>query len=260
MKRILILNSNKRRFTVIKTTVYQVQNPVEDIVYIIIDKPDGFTFEPGSWIPISIPDVPYTTRPYSIMSGPDENYIWLMVKVIKNGVLSPKLAQLKYGDEIRIGDPVNQFKLPSDTSPDTHHFMFATGVGIAPFLSYLSNPPLAPFVNIYWGCPTLAHATHWRSIIQELPPNNSRIAISRENPFIIKKPYAHIDEYEIDKKYRDHFHIGRITDLIRTRPYPDNSKFYLCGSQQFIDEVYNFLEIIGVNSDDIYYETFFNFQ
>lgn len=74
-------------------------------------------------------------RPYSIVSSPYEPFMEFFVELVRGGVLTPRLWDLKLGSSILVRRRVvGHFKL------DTHfnrHLMLATVTGVAPFISIL---------------------------------------------------------------------------------------------------------------------------
>ncbi len=75
------------------------------------------------------------TRAYSIASAPgDNNRFGLCLNLVKDGIFSPHLFQMKPGDVVEMLPPLGQFVL---RHPDRDAILVATGTGIAPFRSIL---------------------------------------------------------------------------------------------------------------------------
>ena len=78
-------------------------------------------------------------RPYSFVSAPHEDFYEFYSISVDEGILSPKLAELKAGDHVYLGKKANGF-LVLDEIPDSDDlWMMSTGTGIGPFLSILKT-------------------------------------------------------------------------------------------------------------------------
>ncbi len=78
-------------------------------------------------------------RPYSFVSAPDENIHEFYSISIEDGLISPKLAELKAGDHVYLGEKANGFLVLSEIPESEDLWMISTGTGIGPFLSILKT-------------------------------------------------------------------------------------------------------------------------
>ena len=187
-------------------------------------------FEPGQVIKIAA-DLHEPPRIYSICSGNKEEEIYVLFNIKPAGNLTPRLAQMKTGDEIFVSDPYGSFAC--DESPA--HFI-ATGTGIAPFYSMIRS---GRFRN-----KTLIHGVSYASqfyfedfLEKELGDRYIRCC-SRETTGV-------------------HFP-GRITDYLLGRDeLPKGDKYYLCGQALMVVEVRDLLIQKGVPYGQIHAEIFF---
>jgi CDP-4-dehydro-6-deoxyglucose reductase len=75
------------------------------------------------------------TRAYSIASAPSEtNRFELCLNLVHEGLLSPRLFEMKPGETVEIRPPLGMFVL---RNPPRDVVLIATGTGIAPFRSML---------------------------------------------------------------------------------------------------------------------------
>jgi ferredoxin-NADP reductase len=75
------------------------------------------------------------TRPYSVASVPDgSNRFALCLNLLKEGIFSPHLFDLKPGDTLEMRKPMGMFVV---RNPPPDCVLIATGTGIAPFRSIL---------------------------------------------------------------------------------------------------------------------------
>lgn len=79
-------------------------------------------------------------RAYSIASAHyDEQLEFLSIKVA-NGPLTSRLQHLQVGDPVLIGRKPTGTLVLSDLLPGRHLYLFATGTGLAPFMSIIRDP------------------------------------------------------------------------------------------------------------------------
>jgi ferredoxin--NADP+ reductase len=98
-------------------------------------RPDhsGTSFVAGQYVQVRTMDARIPPRPYSIASPPGARDIELLVSLVAEGALSPRLFELPTGSRLFVGTPAGRFHLERDDDRD--HLLVATGSGIAPLLS-----------------------------------------------------------------------------------------------------------------------------
>ena len=95
-----------------------------------------FTFVPGQFVSMNeVINNKKITRAYSIASAPSEtNRFELCLNLVHEGLLSPRLFEMKPGETVEIRPPLGMFVL---RNPPRDVVLIATGTGIAPFRSML---------------------------------------------------------------------------------------------------------------------------
>jgi ferredoxin-NADP reductase len=176
------------------------------------------------------------SRPYSIASGADEELLrFVVVMMGDDGVLTKWMADLQPGDTVRISSPYGYYRPGQEGGGDAENVFVATGVGIAPFLSYLrSQRPSRRPVCLYG-------VRYYRDVLamDELQDKTDlRIAVSRESV--------------------DGTHHGRVTDLLPGLEMTPDTHFYMCGLDAMVDQVAYWLEGEGVGSERVHTEVFFS--
>ena len=187
-------------------------------------------FEPGQVIKISA-DEHEPPRIYSICSGNREEDMYVLFNVKPAGILTPRLALMKPGEEIFVSEPYGSFSC--DGSPAT---WIATGTGIAPFYSMIRSGNIKSKKLIH--------------------------GVSYSNQFYFEDHLkAALGDSYICCCSRDHTgaHFpGRITDyLLAQEELPKGDKYYLCGQALMVVEVRDLLIQKGVPYGQIYAEIFF---
>lgn len=91
-------------------------------------------------------------RPYSMVNAPDEAPHEIYFNVVRDGPLSPRLAQLEPGEPFWVAPTPNGF-LTLDEVPDVRTlWLLATGTAIGPFLSILKTAaPWSRFEKVVLG-------------------------------------------------------------------------------------------------------------
>ena len=106
---------------------------------LIIDVPLD-SYEAGQFVRIGLQDDDAViARPYSLVSTPQETHLEVYFNIVEDGPLSPRLFDLKAGDDVLISDNPSGFLTISEIPPCNHLWMIATGTGIGPFLSILKS-------------------------------------------------------------------------------------------------------------------------
>jgi CDP-4-dehydro-6-deoxyglucose reductase len=97
---------------------------------------EALTFRAGQYVQVRLMDGS-PPRPYSIASRPGGRDLELVVALVEGGALTPRLFELPLGSRVSLGRPKGLFHLqPGD---GREHLLVATGSGIAPLLSMVSE-------------------------------------------------------------------------------------------------------------------------
>ena len=97
-------------------------------------------YEAGQFVRVGLPDGDgVLARPYSLVNTPQENHLEVYFNIVEEGPLSPRLFDLKAGDDVLISDNPSGFLTVSEIPQCKHLWMIATGTGIGPFLAILKS-------------------------------------------------------------------------------------------------------------------------
>lgn len=237
-------------------TVKDVRRETEDCVSIAFDIPeellDLFSFQQGQNITIrrSI-DGEDLRRNYSICTSPYEKELRVAIKAMPYGKFSNWANQeLKIGDTLEVMPPTGRFHTRLDPSSKKKYLAFAAGSGITPLMSIikttLQTEPQSSFTLIYGN-------RNRRSIIfrDELENLKNKFMqrfqlihiLSREEPESVLN-FGRIDEKKCDEL---------CGHLIRLDQYQE---VFLCGPEQMIGQVRQYLEHAGFPEEHIHFELF----
>jgi ferredoxin--NADP+ reductase len=98
-------------------------------------------FESGHFVMVGImaEDKPLL-RAYSIASAHYSEYLEFFSIKVPNGPLTSRLQYLKVGDDVLIGRKPTGTLVITDLRPGRSLYLFATGTGLAPFMSIIRDP------------------------------------------------------------------------------------------------------------------------
>lgn len=190
-------------------------------------------------------------RTYSICTSPQENKLKVAVKKVPHGLFSTYAnEQLKAGDVLEVMNPLGKFNTALHPDNKKNYAAFAAGSGITPVLSIIKA--------------TLAAEPHSRFTLVYGNRNRSSIIFFEEleslkNKYMDRFTLIHILSRE---KTDAAINFGRITTekcshlFEKLMDVKQTDEFFLCGPQQMIFEVQEFLEAHGVDEKKIHFELF----
>ena len=189
-------------------------------------------------------------RTYSLCSSPLENRWRVAIKKVDGGLFSSFANdQLKHGDVLEVMEPVGKFYSELNSANKKHYLAFAAGSGITPVISIikatLETEPKSSF--------TLVYGNRSRSSIiffEELEGLKNKFLdrfiliniLSRE------RTESQINFGRID--------IGKLTELEKLIDYKKKDEIFICGPEEMIFCIKNFLEQKGINEKNIHFELF----
>jgi ferredoxin--NADP+ reductase len=206
------------RYVSSNTVVLRVENPFELV-------------RAGQLFNLGIPEFD-VNREYSIYSGANDECLEFLVRIVDGGICSPKISELKPGDEVEVDGPYGDFCLPRDLDLNQKFLFLATGTGIAPFHSFCRTFTLSNY-KILHGirfCEETYERDHYLD-------GSYTPCISA--PRSGGKPI-------------------RITGLLEENPsFSEGAIIYLCGNRKMIIDAYEILRRQSVPADRIVTEVFF---
>lgn len=128
------------KFTVERVTAWRTWTP--QLFSFRTTRHRGFRFSPGQFARIGLRDTSGNLiwRAYSIVSAPYDEHLEFYSIIVPEGEFTPRLATLAAGDELLV-DKTNFGFLTTDRFQGGRDlWMLASGTGLAPFLSVLSDP------------------------------------------------------------------------------------------------------------------------
>ena len=190
----------------------------------------NFLFQPGQCVNLGIKGSG-VSREYSTYSGTQDPYLEFLIKEVKAGTVSPKLRQLRPGEEIELHGPYGSFVLDPDKIEVSSYIFIGTGTGVAPYHSYVRS-----FPNLNYQVIAGIRYGNERYDQEDYDPSRMTYCISREKG--------------------DGFH-GRVTDYLKNFKVAPKHIFFLCGNNRMISDAYDLLRANGASSRQLFTEAFF---
>ena len=225
-----------------ESELLDVKELTPTVRHFVFSVPDGFSFNAGSIMNVSIPvEDGKIKRLYSIASNPaNRGFIEFCIKYVENGPASKFLFNLKRGEKVEFLGPFGTFTI-KDKSKDL--ILISTGAGIAPFRSMLYeffNEGFDKKILMLNGYRFENEVLYENELIKFKKEHNNfdyKIVISRPKTNIKNKGRVQI---LVDKYIKNDF----------------EGDFYLCGLNDMIESVRVLLIEKGFDSKRIYFERF----
>jgi radical SAM protein with 4Fe4S-binding SPASM domain len=125
-----------------RMSTYVISNTqLTENVFLLELERNGFAYKPGQNVSIG-PYLQYhKNRDYTFYSAPSEETLKFLVREVQQGEISPVLKYLKTGDKVDVIGPYGEFELQNPTDTKQKHIFFASGVGVGPFRSIVTQYP-----------------------------------------------------------------------------------------------------------------------
>jgi len=209
---------------------------------------DGLRFENGHFVMIGMEvEGRPLLRAYSIASPNYAEHLEFFSIKVSEGRLTSRLQHIREGDSILISRKPTGTLLTHDLLPGKHLYLFATGTGLAPFLSIVQDPEVYERfekVVLVHGVRHVSELAYGDFLREELPKNEYFGEEVAEKlvyyPTVTREPYRNR---------------GRITDLITSGQLftdvglppldPEIDRAMICGSMAMLDETSALLEARG---------------
>lgn len=239
-----------------KIKVKEVYKETNDCSVITFDIPENlaeeFHFRQGQHLTLkAYINGEDTRRSYSLCSSPIDNQWQVAVKTIPGGAFSTFVnATLKSGDIMEIMEPSGMFGVEIEPDKPKNYLFFAAGSGITPVLSmiktHLALEPKATCKLFYVN--KTAKSIIFKEALEQL----------RNQYFGRLEIY-----YFLTKERRDiELFNGRFNDekmQVLTKNFidiPDTSEVFLCGPEEMVGYVSNYLIQAGFPKELIHFELF----
>jgi ferredoxin--NADP+ reductase/benzoate/toluate 1,2-dioxygenase reductase subunit len=223
------INTNSRTQTeVLKVIGIRDLTPT---AYVLRFNRNNIPFRAGQHILLGKKD-DIESREYSVYSAEQDDFFEVLIREVKEGLVSRQLRKVKPGEPLNFENPVGYFVLKDEDIRDRKYLFIASGTGIGPFHSFVKSYPGLDY--------KLLHG--------------------------IRYGYEAFDKEDYDKNRlvrctsrnrKGDFH-GRVTDYLRKHPVEDKDTLcFFCGNVEMIHEAYDIMLKQGVPSENLFAEVYF---
>jgi ring-1,2-phenylacetyl-CoA epoxidase subunit PaaE len=242
----------------IKDRIQETSDTVSLVFDIPIEIKPNFSYESGQYINIKIMlDGKEERRAYSISSSPAiDDDIKITIKDIEGGKVSKFMTNnLLKGDWIEIGKPLGKFTIPKDIPEPARYVLIAAGSGITPLFSILNT----------------ALIDHPKNHVILFYSNRYEEGIIFRKPLecLVNKYPEQIQIFNFLSKPDENWNEfrGRINPAIFSELLGENlddnsiiskksTHFFLCGPNQFMNDLVNGIIGLGFSQNNIHKESF----
>jgi ferredoxin--NADP+ reductase len=230
----------------------------DDLWAIRVDPGGEFVYRAGQYATLGVvaPDK-HHERPYSIVSAPHEKYLEFFFELVPHGQVTPRLHAAKVGEEISLRKSVRGTFTLDLAGGRSNHFLIGTVTGVAPYVSYIRSLNRQCASAQGSSTPKL-FLLEGASRSWELGYSQEIERVAREVPWLtyiptVSRPWE-------DKNWSGE--TGRVDDLIRKYAdqwnlSPDDTKVYLCGHPEMIENVRGIVRRRGWQEKEIQAEAYF---
>lgn len=223
-----------------------VRHWTEGLFSLGVEAPD-VTFDAGQFARLALPAPPGSKeamlgRPYSFVNSPQQGPHEFFVVVVREGPLSPRLAQLSPGEPIWMLPRANGFFTIDDVLPAETLWALATGTGVGPFLSMLRTDapwerfPRIVLVQAVREGRELAYAEVIAQIARAHPGAFTHI------PVVSREPHHGALRGRIPALIDD----GRLEFRAGLPISAESAQVMLCGNPQMVDDTQAMLKRRGM--------------
>ncbi len=208
----------------------------------------GLRFTSGQFVMIGLEvDGRPLTRAYSIASASHEEHLEFFSIKVENGPLTSRLQHLKVGDPVLISRKPTGTLVLRDLKPGKRLFMFATGTGLAPFMSLIHEPETYErFEQVI-----LIHGVRWTNelayhdyIEEDLREHEYLGEMIREQ--LIYYPTVTREPFRNEGRQTDLILSGKLFEDLGIEPLnPATDRGMICGSPAMLKEISAMLDGFG---------------
>lgn len=208
----------------------------------------GLRFENGHFVMIGLQvNGKPLTRAYSIASANYEDCLEFLSIKVPNGPLTSRLQHIQVGDEVLVSrKPVGTLVI-HDLLPGKHVYLFATGTGLAPFMSIIKDPETYERfekIILVHGVRQISELAY-REFIQHELPNNEYFG-DEVRQKLIYYPTVTREEFETTGRITTLIDSGQLFSDIGLPPLdPATDRAMICGSPGMLKDISVMLDVRG---------------
>jgi ferredoxin--NADP+ reductase len=202
--------------------ITEVEHYTDQLFRIRLERPQTYRFNAGEFTMVGMPDSGIN-RAYSFTSGPGDDYLEFYSIKVPNGPLTGRLQHVKPGDTLEVSDKPTGSLTLANLELGGNLWMFATGTGIAPFISLLRDMDTYnafDHINLCWTVREKADLQSYNSFLEEMSEETN---------------LTYFPTVTRDLTFKNHGRIQKFIDLgwWFEDTDPSKDKVMVCGSIDF---------------------------
>jgi ferredoxin/flavodoxin---NADP+ reductase len=235
-------------------TVLTVHHWNESLFTFTTTRGTSLRFESGHFVMVGLEiDGKPLLRAYSIASAHYEEHLEFFSIKVPHGPLTSRLQHLRVGDKVLIGRKPTGTLVLTDLLPGRHCYLFATGTGLAPFMSIARDPDVYEQfekVVLVHGCRQVSELAYADLIAAELPKSEwLGEQVTRQ---LIYYPTVTRESFRHQGRIPTLLETGRLGHDIGLPPVdPAHDRFMLCGSPAMLKDTRTLLDKLGLSEGNM---------
>jgi ferredoxin--NADP+ reductase len=197
-------------------------------------------FKPGQFVRVALElDGKTVARPYSLVNSPGEPEYEIFFNIVPGGPLTPRLAELRQGDVIKVAEKPYGFLTLDEVPAAKHLWMLATGTGVGPFVSILkSGDAWQRFEKIVlvYSVRTAQELAYQDAIAEAGRQYHQQLSYI---PLVTREQV----EGAINKRVTDAILSGELEQHAGISMSPEDSHVMMCGNSAMIADVVELLQL-----------------
>ena len=235
--------------------VKEIEKKTADSVSITFEIPETitaeFTFIQGQYLTIEKEiNGEKIRRAYSIWKAPYQNELSVLVKQVEKGLFSTYAnTELKEGDKLEVMTPQGTFCPDLSSSNQKHYNLFAAGSGITPIISIAQEilyQEKESKIDLFYVNKTSDSVIFQKELEKLAADFSERVNIY--NFFSREKQSNKLFYGRIDK--------NKMKKITRKKVLNLTGEFFMCGPEQMILDIKQFLEKNKIAKENIHFELF----
>lgn len=208
----------------------------------------GLRFENGHFVMIGLEvEGRPLMRAYSIASANYEEHLEFFSIKVANGPLTSRLQHLRVGDPVLVSRKPTGTLVLHDLLPGKHLYLFATGTGLAPFMSIIQDPQTYERfdkVVLFHGVRRVSELAHTDFITRMLPENEYFGEAVRDQ--LIYYPSVTREPFRNRGRLHDLVESGKLfADIGLPALDPAHDRAMICGSPAMLKDTSALLDRRG---------------
>ncbi|NBC82237.1 MAG: flavodoxin reductase [Bacteroidetes bacterium] len=214
--------------------ILDIANITHDVKRFRIEKPEGYTYEPGQATEVAIhkPEMENEGRPFTFTGLNEEDTLEFIIKIYNDhDGITKEFGKLQKGDELLIEDAWGAITYKG---PGT---FIAGGAGVTPFIAILRD--LAKKGQLADNMLIFSNKTKKDIILHD---EFSKILGNKFVNVLTQEESKKFEKRRVNKSYLQE----KITNF--------DQPFYVCGPDGFVTDISKVLKELGANPDEVVFE------